>query len=65
MPNKTGLIAEALDRVLTCPNVADRNLEAANVVDVLADLASAIRGAGKDVSAALRDLADAVRKREG
>ena len=39
MPSKNGDVAQALLHTLQSPNVPDRNLEPANVVDVLADLA--------------------------
>ena len=38
--------ADAIQRVLESPNVPDGNLEPANVVEVLAQLASAVRYVG-------------------
>jgi hypothetical protein len=68
-------LAEAVRSALISPNVADSNLEAANVVDVLDEIGSAIRqgrsisaageriGSGLDaVAAAIGDLAEAIRE---
>lgn len=46
------LIAEALDRNFTSPNVSDGNFETANVVDTLHDIARGLFA----VAAAIRGL---------
>lgn len=40
-------VADAIDRNFTSPNVADSNLEPANVVDAISHLASAVVKASK------------------
>jgi hypothetical protein len=42
MITKTDHLAETLERVLISPNVSDANGEAANIVDTLGNLASAV-----------------------
>lgn len=50
--------AEAILRVLESPNLCDRNLEPANIVDVVADLAKS----QFQVAEALREVAKAIRE---
>ena len=47
LEDEIGSIASAIECSLQSPNVSDRNGEAANVVDALDELASAIRFAAK------------------
>lgn len=51
-------LARVIQAVLSSPNVADSNLEVANVVDVIDDLARSIRYAADTVAAAINNLAE-------
>jgi hypothetical protein len=51
-------LARVIQAVLSSPNVADSNLEVANVVDVIDDLAKSIRYAADTVAAAINNLAE-------
>lgn len=42
-------VAEAILRTLESPNVSDRNLESANVVDVIAEVSTSIRYLAKAI----------------
>ncbi len=54
-------IGRALAEVLISPNVADRNLEPANLVDTTDRIGTALFA----VAEALKDVASAIREREG
>jgi ABC-type transporter Mla subunit MlaD len=57
---KDSEVADAIRASLISPNVSDSNWEPANVVDVIDDLAGAIRGAGERIGTGLQSIAEAV-----
>jgi hypothetical protein len=56
--NEPNPIAQAIYDTLISPNVPDSNLEPANVVDALAHIAKS----GFAIAAALREIAEALRR---
>jgi hypothetical protein len=59
--------AEAIRSVFVSPNIADSNLEPANLVDVMANLAQAAWGISKGldrIAKAIDGLAEAVKDRQ-
>ena len=57
---KEAEVAEAILAAFVSPNVPDFNLEAANVVDVIADLAKSIRYAGELIGEKLQGIQEAI-----
>lgn len=59
-PDDLNFLVEALYDLLRSPNVADDNMEAANLVDVGNDLSRSVRKGMEQVAGSLDRVADAI-----